>query len=95
MRFWLFVCGAVLLPVAALGQPATPAGRINPGGPMIPANPDPMRLCYYGGVPYSDGALIKSPVGGVLRCSRNSLKAFNSKAPQPLEWRTLSSKSGQ
>ena len=92
MRLGLFVCGALLLPIMALAQPAPPAGRINPGGPMIPAGPDAMHFCYYAGKPFSRGALIKNPAGGLLRCSGDTMSAFNSnRQPRPLEWQGTSS----
>lgn len=86
----LLVCVGWLIPVAAVAQPHIPAPPINPAEPMIPAAPDPLHFCYYAGQPYSEGAVMKTPSGTMLRCGEsNSSVLSSSDNPQPMEWQSL------
>lgn len=92
MRFrFLIFCGTLMLPAYATAQSTHLPSNINPGGPMIPAGQDPFRDCYYRGLAYSEGAVIKADNGTMLQCRAGDSLAFGSDGKHlPLQWQPAS-----
>ena len=84
---FLLLCGTLMLPVYAAAQSTHLPRNINPCGPMIPAGQDPFHLCYYRGVAYSEGVVVKADNGTMLQCDAGDSLGFGSASkPLPLQW---------